>query len=274
MTEPLPKTPVHLRERRSFMALAVVPMLGLASARGAADPAQAKRVRVGFLKDYQPFSFMAGAGTVQGFDVAVAQRIAERMSVQLEPVVDNLAGLTQRLQQGDVAWLGNQLLASVENRRQFDLVRPAYASIQLCAIQHEDDPRDFLSLEDLLGQRLGVLAGTGVEEQARGVLGQRVRGYLHIEQALRDLADKQLDVVLEENLVVDYHIEKDHWPLRVGAPFAAPVAVGLAVRKGDAARAAQLSAAVTALLQDGSLAQIAQHWFGYDVSRTRVSHSR
>lgn len=259
--------------RRSVL----IAMAWLASGKALGEsPAAAREavLRVGFLKDYLPFSFVNAQGHLQGFDVDVTRHLASLLQVRVELVSDTLKGLTRRLAEGNIDWIGNQLLATPDNRRQFDLVRPAYASIQLCAIQHEDDARDFLSLDDLYGKRLGVLLQSGIEEQARGVLGHTVRSYRDIEDALIDLMAKKLDAVLEENLIVDYYIQKNDWPLKVAAPFAAPLAVGLAVRKGDEARQSQLSRGVSQMLQDGSLSQIAKLWFGYDVSRARVSHHR
>jgi cystine transport system substrate-binding protein len=253
-----------LWRRRAWLGLLGLPLTDWA-------PAQTPVVlRVGFLRDHQPYSFFDTQTRVQGFDVEVAQHIAEQLHGRLEIVTDSYSGLTRRLQAGEIDWIGNQLLATPDNRKNFDLVRPAYASIQLSAIQHEDDERDFLSLEELKGKQLGVLAQAGIQYQTRGAL--TVRPYTQIEQALKDLADKKLDAVLEENLIVDYLIAKHGWPLKVAAPFAAPSPVGLAVRKGDEARRAQLSATVAQMLRDGSLARIAKRWFGYDVSRSRVSH--
>lgn len=271
MTEPRcsVETPQQPCRRRALLGLCSLPFAG----RALAQTPPKTVLRVGFLRDYLPYSFIDAQGRVQGFDVEVAQHMAQLLHGQLEIVTDAFAGLARRLQLGELDWIGNQLLATPDNRRMFDLVRPAYASIQLSAIQHEDDIRDFLSLEELYGKQLGVLAQTGIEEQARGVLGKTVRAYTQIEHALKDLADKKLDVVLEENLIVDYFIEKRGWPLKVAAPFAAPTAVGLAVRKGDEAQRAQLSAMVGQMLRDGSLAKIAKRWFGYDVSRSRVGNS-
>lgn len=230
-------------------------------------------VKVGFLRAYEPYSLQNAQGLAQGFDVEVATRLCEVLGLTLEPVSDGMAGLIRRLQTGEIAWLGNQLLMTPDNRRVMDFVRPAYASIQLCAIQHEDDDRDFLSLDDLQGKRLGVLAGTGIEEQARGALGRTVQAYPYIADALKDLAQQKLDLVLEENLIADYYIDKHRLPLRVSAPFTSPVAVGLGVRKGDRETMEKLAQAVRMILHDGSLKRIAEKWFGYDVSRSRISHS-
>ena len=230
-------------------------------------------VSVGFLSHYPPFSFRDRDGTLKGFDLDVMQRLCIIMGVSLVRVPEGMATLTQKLRAGQIDWIGNQLLATPENRREFDFVRPSYASIQLTSIQHEDDNRDFLSLDDLVGKKLGVLAKTGIEDQARGALGKSVLAYARIEDALKDLAEKKLDVVLEENLIAEYYIERDALPVKVTAPFASPIPVGLAVRKGQRDIQAKLSDAVKTMLNDGSLKVISEKWFGYDVSRTRMGHA-
>jgi cystine transport system substrate-binding protein len=222
----------------------------------------AESVSVGFLNHYPPFSFRDRDGTLKGFDLDVMQRLCAIMGVVLVQVPEGMATLSQKLRGGQIDWIGNQLLATPENRREFDFVRPSYASIQLTSVQHVDDNRDFLSLDDLVGKKLGVLAQTGVEDQARGALGKTVVAYARIEDALK-----------EENLIAEYYIERDGLPVKVAAPFASPVPVGLAVRKGQREMQVKLSEAVKTMLKDGSLKAISEKWFGYDVSRARVGHA-
>ena len=231
---------------------------------------QAGVLRVGVLTHYKPFSFMEGQ--LQGFDVDVLVRLADILQVELQIQVEGMAVLQKKLAAGDIAVIANQLVTTPENRRLFDFVR-SYASNQLVCVQHEDDHRDFLSLDDLFGKKLGVLANTGIEEQARGVLGKTVMPFADIDVAFRALADQQLDAVLEESLIADFYIERDALPIKVTAPFAAPLSAGWAVRKGNKALAERLSAGVQTLLRDGSFKPISNRWFGYDVSRPNVSHS-
>ena len=228
-------------------------------------------LRVGVLAHYKPFSFTEGQ--LQGFDVDVMKRLAEIMKVPLQFHADGMANLQRQLQAGEISVIGNQLLLSPENRRLFDFAK-SYASNQLVCVQHEDDPRDFLSLDDMFGKKLGVLANTGVEEQARGVVGKTVMPFSSIDMALRQLADKKLDAVLEESLIADFYIERDGLPVKITSPFAPPMASGLAVRKGNKEMAARLSSAIQTLLSDGSFKPISSRWFGYDVSRPNVSHSK
>lgn len=258
-----------LNRRQCLQTMAFV-SLGVAFSPGLAQAP--RQMRVGFIKRYQPYSFVADGAALQGFDVDVVQAVLASMNVTMVPVADTLARLQAMLAKGEIDFIGNQLLHTPENRRRFDFVVP-YASIQLVAVLHESDDRDFFSLDDMLGRKLGVLANTGVADQAREALGKSVRSFDRIDLALKALAAKELDVVLEENLIVEYHIEQDQLPLKVGAPMAAPLRVGLAVPKGQKNIQDQLSSAVRGVLKDKAFKNISNKWFGYDVSRPRVGHS-
>ncbi len=227
-------------------------------------------LRVGFLAHYKPFSFVEGQ--LKGFDLDVIKRLAAIMKLELQIHVDGMATLQKKLASNEISVIGNQLLATPENRKVFDFAK-SYATNQLVCIQHEDDSRNFLSLDDLYGKKLGVLASTGIEAQARGVLGKTVVSFPSIDQALKHLANKQLDAVLEESLIADFYIEQDALPVKVTAPFAPPLVAGLVVRKGNKELSQRLTAAVQTALADGSFKEISLRWFGYDVSRSNVSHS-
>jgi cystine transport system substrate-binding protein len=257
--------------RHDFLRLALA---SISTAWASAVQAQNSNdgvLRVGVLAHYKPFSFTEGS--LQGFDVDVMKRLAVIMKLQLQIHPDGMANLQKKLQADEISVIGNQLLPTPENRRLFDFAKP-YAANQLVCIQHEDDNRDFLSLDDLVGKKLGVLASTGVEDQAKGALGKSVLPFPVIDQALKQLAEKKLDAVLEESLIADYYIERDGLPIKITAPFAPPMASGLAVRKGNKDMAARMTAAIQTMLSDGSFKDISNRWFGYDVSRPNVSHSK
>jgi cystine transport system substrate-binding protein len=236
-------------------------------------PAQDKpRMRVGFIARYQPYSFAQTDGSLTGFDVEVVRALLRASGHDMEPVADTLVNLRQKMQKGEIAFIGNQLLVTPENRRHFDFVK-SYATIQLVSVLHEDDDRDLMSLDDFLGKKLGVLANTGIEDQARGAVGKSVQAFGRIEDALHALVDKKLDAVLEENLIAEYFIDKMGLPLKVGVPFSSPIRVGLAVPKGNKDIAQRLSLSVQTLLKDKKFKEISTRWFGYDVSHPRVSHT-
>ena len=257
--------------KRAFLKSGLSFAIAVLGAKQSANAADAN-MTVGFLNNYLPFSFIDPQGRLKGFDVDVVHRLAEVMDVKLRVVAEGMAQLNKKLKAGEVLFIGNQLLATPENRREYDFVK-SYASIQMVSVLHEDDTRDFLSLDDFFGKKLGVLKSTGVEEQAKNVIGKSVIPFDRIEDALRDLSQKKLDGVLEESLIVDYYIERDNLPVKVAAPFAASINVGLVVRKSNQDMQSKLNAAVQTILKDGSFKEISNRWFGYDVSRSRASHA-
>ena len=75
---------------------------------------------------------------------------------------------------------------------------------------------------------------------------------------------------------VDYAAARKHWaykPVKVTAPFAPPVPMGMVVRKGQKELQQRLTQAVQQMLRDGTFKTISQRWFGYDVSRARSGHA-
>jgi ABC-type amino acid transport substrate-binding protein len=262
---------VQAVQRRTCLQWALSALLA-----GSVPPSLAQdtkpRMKVGFIARYQPYSFVQPDGRLSGFDVDVVKALLEVAGYELEPVTDTLNHLRTKLQNGEIAFIGNQLLVTPENRRYFDFVR-SYATIQLVSVLHEDDDRDFLSLDDFVGKKLGVLANTGVEDQARGALGKAVHAFEKIEDAFKALAERKIDAVLEENLIAEYFIDREGLPLKVGVPFASPIRVGLAVLKGQKDIESRLTQAVQSLIKDKNFKTISNRWFGYDVSRPRVSHA-
>lgn len=258
--------------RRSFLTAPLALCVVSAVSPVAAQPLELEGgvLRVGVLTHYKPFSFVDGQ--LQGFDVEVLKRVAAILKVDVQIQTEGMANLQKKLSSGEISVIANQLLTTQENRRQFDFVR-GYAANQLVCVQHEDDARDFLSLDDLLGKKLGVLANTGVEEQARGALGKSVLSFASIDLAFKQLAEKKLDAVLEESLIADYYIERDALPIKVASPFAPPLSAGWAVKKGNKTLSQRLSEGVQTMLRDGSFKPISTQWFGYDVSRPNVSHT-
>ena len=258
--------------RRSFLTAPLALCVVSAVSPVAAQPLELEGgvLRVGVLTHYKPFSFVDGQ--LQGFDVEVLKRVAAILKVDVQIQSEGMANLQKKLSSGEISVIANQLLTTPENRRQFDFVR-GYAANQLVCVQHEDDARDFLSLDDLLGKKLGVLANTGVEEQARGALGKSVLSFASIDLAFQQLAEKKLDAVLEESLIADYYIERDALPIKVASPFAPPLSAGWAVKKGNKTLSQRLSEGVQTMLRDGSFKPISTQWFGYDVSRPNVSHT-
>ena len=259
-----------LARRRLAGSLAGLAALAIVSPAGL-RAAERRSWRVGFLDNYPPFSSLGPDKTLRGFDFDVVSKLASQQGIALEAVAGSLVELQGRLSAGEIDFIGNQLLLSPENRRQYDFTQP-YAVNQLVCVQHEDDPRDLLSLDDLFDLKVGVLANTGIEEQVRNVIGRKATmAVRHIQEALQLLARRKIDAVLEESLIVEYHIETQQLPIKTTAPFAPPSRIGLAVPKGRPELRSALDEGISRLVNEPAFTAISTRWFGYDVSRQRTS---
>lgn len=266
------KAPLQFRpvQRRQWLRASVsLALLACTHSRGQA--LHNRILRVGFIAHHEPFSFAGQNRQLVGFDVEVVHALLASMGWQMQAESGRLEQLRQKIRAGELDLLGNQLLIVPENRRWFDFVQP-YVSMRLVCVQHQDDERDFFSLDDFVGKRLGVLRDTGIEQQVRAALGSGTVPFDRIELAFAALGERKLDAVLEENLIAEYHIERDGLPLRLGAPMTAAHKVGLAVAKGNKTLQQALSEGLAKWVKDPEFARISRRWFGYDVSKPNVSH--
>ncbi|MFM8692529.1 MAG: transporter substrate-binding domain-containing protein [Limnohabitans sp.] len=256
------------KARREFLAGAALACLGWALPSRAQAPA--RPLQVGLLSNYRPFGFINEQGQPDGFDLALMQAISRTLKLPMVMHTGVMSTLDDKLASGEIDLIANQILASADNRRRYAFVR-TLAHNRIVCVQHENDRRDFLSLDDLVGQKLGVMAQTDVHQQATQALGRWAVAYTQIEHALSDLAAHKIDAVLEEVLIAEYFIERDRLPLKVGAPFSPVLAAGFVVHKNNLALAQVLRQGLGQTLREGVFSQISIRWFGRDISQVNVS---
>ncbi len=255
-------------QRREFFFAAVLTCMGIGVPALATAPTP--RLRVGLLSNYKPFGFVNAQGQPDGFDLELIRAIARIMGMSIDLHVGGMAVLDRKLSSGEIDVIANQILSTPENRKHYEFIR-TFANNRIVCIQHESDQRDFLSLDDFVGKKLGILEKTDVFEQASQALGKAALPYKGIESALADLAARKIDAVLEEVLIAEYFIERDAMPLKVAAPFSATIAAGFIVKKNHTALATRIAQALAQTIKDGDFANISIKWFGRDISKVNVS---
>jgi putative S-methylcysteine transport system substrate-binding protein len=231
--------------------------------------ARAGALRVGFVNNYPPFSFVDPRDNqLRGFDVEVNASLSLVWKQPFVQRVGTAAQLFKWLRAGEIDLIGNQLLATPELRQEFKFTN-GFVNLQLIVCQRENDNRDFLALEDFQGYKLGVLSGTAVDEQGTAVLGSDVVRFETAIKALEALARKEIDAVIDENLILDHLIFSRHLPLKTTAPFSEPMRSGWAFSADNGALRERFNQGVQTLRQSGRIGAISAKWFGYDVSQKR-----
>lgn len=254
--------------RRALSIALTSAAFGLQS--GAQEVNKSEPLRVGFVSNYPPFSYIdARDSELHGFDVEINQALGQIWKQPFSHRIGSATQLLKWLRAGEIDLIGNQFLATPTLREEFKLTN-GFVNLQLIACQREDDDRDFLTLEDFQGYKLGVLEGTAVDEQGSAVLGSDVVRFDTAVHALDALISKRVDAVIDENLILDHLIFNRRLPLKTTTPFSGPIRSGWVFAGNNSRLRDRFSQGVDALRDSGRIRAISERWFGYDVSQSRV----
>ena len=225
-------------------------------------------LKVAMEGNYPPFNFKDPKnGQLDGFEVDVAKLIAKKMGVKAEFTTTEWSGILAGLSANKYDVILNQVGITDERKKTFDFSEPyTLSSPQL--IIRKDEKREFKSLEDLKGLKLGLGQGTNFEQKAKAVAGIDVRTYPGSPEYLSDLASKRIDAALNDSLLVGYLLKNSKLPLKAGAPIGGSVnKIGILFPKNNPKFEAALNKAIDEMLKDGSFKQVSFKWFGMDVSK-------
>jgi cystine transport system substrate-binding protein len=223
-------------------------------------------LRIGLEGTFPPFNSKAPSGELVGYDVDIAKAVAARLGVKPEFVTTEWSGIIAGLQANKFDVIVNQV-GITDARKQVLDFSPAYTYSAAQLIQRKDDTRQFKSLDDLKGKKLGVGLGTNYMDMAKSVPGIDVKTYPGAPEYLRDLASGRLDAALNDRLMLAYLMKNSQLPLRTGATVGAGNPSGIPFRKGNPKFAKAIDDAMTQLEADGTFSKISDKWFGIDVSK-------
>lgn len=162
------------------------------------DVHQRGALRIALEGTYPPFNFKQG-GKLTGFETELGELLAAELAVKPEFVTTEWSGILAGLQSGKYDIALNQVSVNEQRRKVFDFSEPyTISSAQL--IVRADETRQFKSLEDLKGLKLGVGQGTNYADLAKSVAGVNVRTYPGAPEYLQDLASKRIDAALNDPL--------------------------------------------------------------------------
>jgi len=223
-------------------------------------------LRIGLEGTFPPFNSKAPSGELVGYDVDIAKAVAAKLGVKPEFVTTEWSGIIAGLQAGKFDVIVNQVGITDARKQTLDFSPPyTYSAAQL--IQRNNDTRQFDSLEDLKGKKLGVGLGTNYMDMAKSVPGIDVKTYPGAPEYLRDLAAGRLDAALNDRLMLAYLLKNSQLPLRTGANVGSAPPSGIPFKKGNPKFAKAIDDAMTQLEADGTFTKISDKWFGIDVSK-------
>lgn len=245
----------------------VIAALAAASFVSIAAAQDKDTLRVGMSGGYFPFTFVQ-QDKLQGFEVDVMNAVAAETGMDVEFVTMSFSGLIGALSSGRIDTIANQITITPEREATFAFTQPyVFDGAQVVVKKGNEDT--ISGPEDLRGRVVAVNLGSNFEQLLRELPYAAeidIRTYeSNIEQ---DTALGRVDAFVMDRVSSAQVIQKSPLPLALaGQPFS-EIRNALPFRDDEAGRAQRdmVDAALTALREKGTLAEISQTWFGADIT--------
>ena len=216
---------------------------------------------------YPPFNYMTDSGDVIGFDVDVAQEIANRLGKTLEYRTTAWDGIIEGLRAKRYDGILGSMGITPQRQEIVDFSIPYYYSGPQLIVRKDSG---ISGVQDLSSRsNIGLVTGTTFEDDAAD-LGVQVKLYEDDNQTLLELLNGRIDGVLTDRIVGLNAIGSlrggDNLTL-VGSVLRTE-RMGIAFHKDSVNLRNQVDQILVDMHADGTLTQISQKWFmGEDITR-------
>lgn len=218
---------------------------------------------------WAPWTYHDENDTLVGFDVEVAQGIAQRIGVEAEFVEGEWDGLLAGLEAGRYDIMVNGVDVTPERSEKYGFSTP-YAYNRTAVIVRAEDDR-IQSMEDLEGmETANTISSTYAEVAER--YGANVTGVDDLNQTMELLLSGRIDATLNAEVTFyDYLAAHPEAAIKIAVIDPDTTSVAIPVRKEEAT--ASLLTAINEALADmaasGELKAISEKYFGTDITSSQ-----
>lgn len=228
-------------------------------------------LRIGVEGAYPPFSFKEADGSLSGFDIEIAEALCAQMQRECELVEQEWDGMIPALKARKFDAIVASMSITEERKRQIDFSEKYYKTPARVVAPKDSGLEG--TAEGLAGQRLGVQRGSTHQCYAEAHFPDaEIVLYGTQDEVFRDLSLGRIDAQLSDSLIAqeaflskaegaDYaFLPGDHTDVECYGE-----GVGVAVRQGDDELRDALSAAITAIRDNGTYKTINDKFFPFDI---------
>lgn len=233
---------------------------------GAGEEESTQTLRVGSTGQSYPNGYME-EGELVGFDVDVANTIAENLGYEIEWETGDFSGIMAQLESGRLDTVANAVAITEEREETYYFAEP-YSFYGSQIVTHEDND-EIETLEDLKGNTVsGVLGSNHVAVLQEFDPEIEVRTYETRDGAMQDAVNNRVEGYINSRPILIAEIEQRDLPLKlVEEPFHfESVSFPFADDEEGRALADEFSAEIEALRESGELAEISERYYGEDIT--------
>ena len=222
-------------------------------------------IKMGTEGTYAPFTFHDKDGKLTGFDVEIAEEVANRLGVKAEFIETKWDGMFAGLDAKRFDGVINQVTIRPDRIEKYDFSDSYIVSKAVLIVHGENN--EIKSFADLKGKKAGQSLTSDLADIAKsnGAELVQVDGF---NQALDLLTSKRIDATINDSLsYLDYKIQRPDAAIKVAAEMDTKSESGILFNKGNQELVDAVNKALADMKADGTYLKISQKWFGEDVSK-------
>jgi polar amino acid transport system substrate-binding protein len=252
--------------RAAIVGTAAAAALG-GRARAADDTLAAIKARgkliVGVKNDYRPYGFLDPSGTIVGLELDLAQEVAQRIGVALEPVPVIAANRMELLVQGRIDMILATLGDTEPRRKVIGMIEPNYYAGATNILAPKS--AGFKSWEQLRGRKVCAVQGAYYNRRVAQLYGPELQVFPAVPDALNALAGGNCAAFLFDNTLIVSTLAGDaaKWgSYEMPLPSEDPQLWAIGVRQADltAPFGMLLSQMCTEWLRSGHILALEKKW--------------
>ena len=222
---------------------------------------------VGFDQDFPPMGFVGDNGEYTGFDLDLAKEAASRLGLEYkaQPVAWDSKDMELESGNIDCIWNGFTITGREDD---YTWTTPYMANKQVFVVANDSDIK---SQADLAGKVVEVQADSSAEaalkenQDLANTFGQLLTTPDY-NTAFMDLEQGAVDAVAMDVIVAGYQIKQRNADFKILDDSLSEEEYGVGFKKGNTELRDKVQGALEEMAADGTLAKIADEWFGEDVT--------
>jgi polar amino acid transport system substrate-binding protein len=211
------------------------------------------KIILGTAADYPPYEFhkeINGKDQIVGFDIEIAKEIANDLGVELEIKDMKFDGLLAALQMGNIDFIVAGMTATEERMKSADFSRPYYEAEQ-CLLVRKGKGKEYKSLDDLSGMKVGVQKSTVQEEVAsEKIKNADIKALSKITDLVLELKNNKVDGIVLVRPVAEAYAKANDDLEVADVSLGREKGVAIAIRKGNKDLLDAINNTIDRLLQE------------------------
>jgi cystine transport system substrate-binding protein len=219
---------------------------------------------VGTEGTYAPFTFHNESGELTGYDVEVIKEVADRMGVEVQFEETQWDSMFAGLNAERFDLIANQVAINEDRLANYDFSVPYTYSSGVVVVAEDND--EITSIEDMEGKQAAQSLTSNWNDIAEEN-GAEVIGVEGLAQSIELIEQGRVDVTVNEKLaVLDYINQQGDDNIKIVDESDDYSEMAFTFNQGNEELVEVVNEHLEEMMEDGTLTEISEEWFGEDVS--------